>query len=108
MAVNVAIWEFRVKPERQAEFERRYGPDGDWVRLFRRSSGYLGTQLLQDRAMPLRYVTTDRWASLREWQSFREQHGAAYAALDRECEGLTDSERALGEYDEAAAAASPN
>ncbi len=24
------------------------------------------------------YVTTDRWTSLREWQAFREKHGAEY------------------------------
>ncbi len=102
MGAHVAIWEFQVKPERQAEFERRYGPEGDWVRLFRRSDGFLGTQLMHDRVNRLRYVTTDRWTSLRAWQSFREEHGADYAALDRECEGLTSAERALGEYEETA------
>lgn len=27
----VIVWEFRVKAGQEAEFGRRYGPEGDWV-----------------------------------------------------------------------------
>jgi heme-degrading monooxygenase HmoA len=55
------LWEFTVAAARQAEFEAHYGPDGTWARLFSRADGYLGTELLRDRADPLRYLTIDRW-----------------------------------------------
>jgi hypothetical protein len=35
--VYLRIWDFTPKPEALAEFEEFYGPDGEWVHLFRRS-----------------------------------------------------------------------
>jgi heme-degrading monooxygenase HmoA len=92
------IWEFIVAEENQAAFEQAYGPQGQWVALFRQSPGYLGTDLLKDKTLPARYVTVDRWASAEAYQAFRAQHGAAYAAIDAECEYLTEGEHSLGEY----------
>jgi heme-degrading monooxygenase HmoA len=93
-----AIWEFSVRPGRRTEFERHYGPDGSWARLFRNAPGYEGTELLHDRSDPDRYVTIDRWISSETWQAFRKQHAAQYEALDQECEGLTSREARLGEF----------
>jgi heme-degrading monooxygenase HmoA len=92
------LWEFTVLPARQAEFERDYGPDGRWVKLFRRAHGYLGSALLRDRTNPLRYLTVDRWESAEAWQAFKREFGAEYERLDREFEGLTTREAPLGEY----------
>ena len=92
------IWDFRVRPERQAAFETDYGPDGTWASLFRRAEGYLGTTLLRDRADPLRYVTVDRWQSIEAYQAFRARFSREYDELDRACAGLTSQETALGEF----------
>ena len=92
------LWEFTVAAAKQAEFEAHYGPDGTWARLFRRAPGYAGSELLRDRADPLRYLTIDRWESREAWQAFRRQHSAEYERLDREFEGLTTREAPLGEY----------
>ena len=95
----LAVWEFRVKPESIAEFERVYGPEGQWARLFRRSNEYLGTELLQDRECPGRYLTIDRWASHEALQRFKQEFAAKYAALDKKCERLTESEDLLGDFE---------
>ena len=92
------LWEFVVAPAKQAEFEAHYGPDGTWARLFRRAPGYVGSELLRDRADPLRYLTIDRWESRDAWQAFRSGYSADYERLDREFEGLTAREAPLGEY----------
>ena len=92
------LWEFTVAAARQAEFETHYGPDGSWARLFRLANGYLGTELLRDRANPLRYLTIDRWESREAWQAFRRAHAAEYERLDHEFESLTTREVPLGEY----------
>ena len=92
------LWEFTVLPARQAEFESRYGPEGDWVRLFRRGAGYLGSELLQDRSNSLRYLTIDRWESIEAWRAFRSRYASDYERLDHELEGLASREVALGEY----------
>lgn len=92
------IWSFAVRPERQAEFERHYGPAGSWVRLFRRAPGYLGSELLRDRADAQRYLTIDRWQSREAWQAFRRQFAAEYEELDREFEAMTAAESPVGEF----------
>ena len=93
-----ALWEFEIDPACQAEFERHYGPDGSWVQLFRQSSGYLGSELLNNRFDSRRYVTIDRWETPEHWQRFRRQFSEQYEALDRRCQGLTRRETPLGEY----------
>ena len=92
------LWEFAVKPSRRAEFEMHYGPDGTWVRLFRKAPGYLGSELLHDSADTLRYVTIDRWASADDWREFRKRFAVDYERLDLDCEGLTTHEAPLGEF----------
>jgi len=93
------IWEFRVKPQHLAEFEAAYGPEGDWLRLFRTDPGYLGTELLRDREDPFRFITVDHWTSREACRAFRERCRPEYEALDGRCAGFTASERHLGDFD---------
>ena len=96
----VRVWRYRVDAARRAEFERRYGAQGDWVRLFARAEGFIGTQLLRDPEAPGAYLTLDRWRSAADFRAFLARFGTEYAALDRICEGLTDEESDLGEYED--------
>lgn len=61
----IVIWQYRVKPEKAQEFLEAYGPDGEWVRLFHESPGYIGTELLCDSDNQHTFVTIDRWESAR-------------------------------------------
>jgi heme-degrading monooxygenase HmoA len=99
----VLVWEFAVAPERRDDFERRYGTDGDWARLFARADGFLGTRLLRDAGTPGRYLTLDHWRSDADWQAFRVRYAEQYAALDRDCEALTLSEARIGAFAEVGA-----
>ena len=91
-------WEFEVPPERMAEFVAAYGPEGEWVRLFKAAAGYRSTELTQ--IAPTRWITVDRWDSRSSYQEFRTNHAAAYAAIDARCESLATVERLLGEEGE--------
>ena len=93
-----AVWEFHVSADKRRAFEKAYGPNGDWAKLFRLGEGYIRTELLRDRDVPGRYVTLDFWASRLAYQKFRRQNLANYKALDRRCEALTQSERCIGEF----------
>lgn len=95
---HLLIWEFRVRPGREAEFEEVYGPQGAWAKLFDSAQGYLGTQLLVDPEGERRYLTVDRWASAAAFQRFRELRAAEYEALDARCAGFTDAETPLGAF----------
>lgn len=95
----VCIWEYRVRAEAAERFVERYGPDGDWARLFRRGQGYLGTTLLRDTADDLVFVTFDSWESETQYRAFSEACASEYDALDAACEELTESERRVGCYE---------
>ena len=102
----VIVWEYRVPAAQAAQFEQRYGDDGDWVRLFRCADGFLGTQLLRDAQATDRYVTLDRWRSASDFAAFKARFAAEYAALDAQCEALTAAEQWLGTFVAAPRAAS--
>ena len=96
--VDAYVWEYRVRPEADAGFREHYGPDGHWVRLFRRAAGYIGTELYQDRKEPRRYLTIDHWESLDAYDRFRQRFAAEFDAMDRRCEAFTESESELGTF----------
>ena len=56
-----------------AEFERVYGPDGEWAAFFRGGRGYVGTELLRDVETPGRYLVIDRWDSREAYNDFVER-----------------------------------
>ena len=68
----VTLWEFEVKSGSEELFEKVYGPEGDWVRLFRRDARYRGTRLLRDVGAERNYMTMDSWESLAAYEEFRE------------------------------------
>lgn len=94
----VIVWEFRVQPGRVPEFERAYGPEGDWARLFHRSPAYRGTELLRDPQDPERYLTLDRWDDAADFEAFKAGHGDDYHALDQACEPLCSGEQLVGRF----------
>ncbi|MGB9074194.1 MAG: antibiotic biosynthesis monooxygenase family protein [Terriglobales bacterium] len=93
-----AVWEFQVKPEAVSAFESIYGPDGAWAQLFRQSPDYRGTELIRDLDRPGRYLTLDHWTSREAFQRLKQDLHVEYAALDKQCEGLTEREVFLGNF----------
>ena len=89
------IWEYAVRPECVGAFEEAYGPEGHWVELFRRATGYLRTELHRDVQVAHRYVTIDYWESMEAWQAFRTEYSTEFEALDVRCEAFTTEEREL-------------
>lgn len=94
----VYAWRYEVAAADQPAFETLYGPDGDWVRLFRRSPDWLGTELLADRRRPGTYVTIDRWSSRSAYEAFRTSVAGEWAAIDRRGERLTRREEEIGTF----------
>ena len=90
----LAVWEFEVRRGREAQFARLYGPEGEWVRLFRRAAGYLETRVA---GRGRRFITVDCWRSRAAYLSFRRRFAARHAALDRRGEVLTVRETPLHE-----------
>jgi heme-degrading monooxygenase HmoA len=93
------VWRFTAKPARVTDFERHYGAEGSWAQLFRRSPGYRGTTLVRDSAATNRYLLWDCWDSLASFDRFKQDHGADYSALDKQCEALTEEEIKVGIFE---------
>lgn len=94
----VTLWEFEVKPGCQERFEKVYGQNGDWAKLFRSDANHHATQLLHDPARPAIYLTLDFWTSLQAYEKFMASHAATYKSLDAVGEELTLWERKIGWY----------
>ena len=93
------VWEYFVLKEALADFEKIYGPNGDWVQLFEKSEGYLGTELYRDMSKELRYLTTDYWVSRNARDAFLDKFTEEFAELDQRCELLTEKEVFLGDFE---------
>jgi heme-degrading monooxygenase HmoA len=61
-----------------ADFERVYGPEGEWAAFFRGAAGYVGTELLRDVETTGRYLVVDRWESREAYQAFVDAHRDEY------------------------------
>jgi heme-degrading monooxygenase HmoA len=94
----VYVWEFTVDAKWQTEFESAYGPDGAWAQLFKKHSGYRGTQLLRHNEDPLKYWTVDHWDSEASQRDFRLRFSAEFEDVDHRCEAFTQKEELLSEF----------
>ena len=69
---------FRYEARDPDEFERAYGPEGEWAQFFRRGDGFIGTELLKDVEEPDRYLVIDRWESADAYNGFLAAHQDEY------------------------------
>ena len=93
--MTVRVWRYDVPPDVREEFEREYGPDGSWARLFAASPGFVATSLYVDVGSPTSYLTVDRFANDEAWQQFRTEHDAAYREVGRRLQHLTTRQEDL-------------
>jgi heme-degrading monooxygenase HmoA len=93
------LWEFRVPRVKRESFERMYGAEGPWARLFREDAAHLGTELYQSVERPGWYLTVDRWESRADYEQFRREREETYRTIDDLGEELTEEERLVGEFE---------
>ena len=93
------VWEFQVKADRVAEFERHYAGDGTWAHLFREDPAYQRTTLLRDPKAQHRYLTVDVWHDERSYQAFQDKSRERYRELDAEFAAFTESEELIGHFE---------
>jgi heme-degrading monooxygenase HmoA len=93
------VWSYDVKPEQTKSFERVYGSDGDWVRLFVRAPGYVGTEMRRESERVNRYFTIDRWRTRADYQRFKETFRDEYQTLDARCAAMTEAEQKVGDFE---------
>jgi heme-degrading monooxygenase HmoA len=94
--MHVIIWQFIVLDPQLEQFVEAYGSGGEWVRLFRRAEGYIGTDLLRSWGDSTLFLTVDRWESAACFDRFREDFSDEYRRLDARLMGLSASEKKVG------------
>jgi heme-degrading monooxygenase HmoA len=81
------------------EFERVYGPEGEWASFFRTGTGYIGTELLKDVEVPGRYLVIDRWESPEAYNAFVAGHRDDYMRRVDETAFHYERELRLGTFE---------
>jgi heme-degrading monooxygenase HmoA len=82
-----------------AEFERAYGPDGDWAAFFRTGRGYVGTEILRDVEQHGRYLVVDRWESRETYNAFVDANRDEYMRRVDETRFLFRQELRVGTFE---------
>jgi len=90
---------FRYEVRDPEQFERVYGPDGEWARFFRLGRGYVGTELLRDVEAPSRYLVVDRWESADAYNAFVAEHREDYMERVDATRFHYDSELRFGTFE---------
>jgi hypothetical protein len=95
----LALWEYEVKPGCEERFEKVYGPEGDWARLFEKDSHYHQTRLVRDAFRRGVYLTMDFWQSRRTYEEFMGGRRVEYREIDALGEEMTVKERRIGWFE---------
>jgi len=95
--VIALIFSYEVRDH--AEFERVYGPEGEWAQFFRQGRGYVGTELLRDVETPGRYVVIDRWESAEAYNDFADATRDEYMRRVDDTRFHYDQELRLGTFE---------
>jgi heme-degrading monooxygenase HmoA len=90
---------FRYEVRDPDQFERIYGPDGEWARFFRQGRGFVGTELLRDVEEPGRYLVVDRWESAEAYNDFVSSHRDEYLRRSDDAGLYYDQELRFGTFE---------
>ena len=93
--MKIRVWRYDVRDGSAGAFERIYGHDGAWARIFSLADGYVGTELYRAVETPGRYLTVDTFTDDASWRRFLIEHRVAYDDLDQQTSGLTLVEQEL-------------
>lgn len=92
------MWQFTVKPGRQAEFEQFCGADGEWTAMNRRARSYLGSSFLRDQNVSSRYIVIEYWSEMIVYEQHRASGFAAIEAIEERRSMLVDAVEPLGVF----------
>jgi heme-degrading monooxygenase HmoA len=90
---------FSYEVRNAAEFERAYGPEGEWAEFFRQGRGFVGTELLRDVEAPGRFLVIDRWESADAYNAFVAAHREDYMGRVDATRYHYDSELRFGTFE---------
>ena len=76
------VWQFEVRPGREAEFEAFYGANGEWTAMNRRSRSYIGSSFLRDQSHATRYLMVEYWSEALVYEQHKVSRRDEIASLE--------------------------
>jgi quinol monooxygenase YgiN len=92
------MWQFDVKPGREAEFEELYGVDGEWTAMNRAARSFLGNSFLRDQNRSSRYILIEYWSEMLVYEQHRVFRSDVIASFEERRRALVDVIEPLGIY----------
>ena len=92
------MWQFEVKPGREAEFEQLYGVDGEWTTMNRQTRSYLGSSFLRDQSRATRYMLIEYWSEMLVYEQHRSYRSPARAAFEARRAQVVESVEPMGVF----------
>ena len=92
------VWQFDVRPGREADFEHFYGADGDWTAANRHSRSYLGSSFLRDQTLPTRYVLIEYWSEMLVYEEHKTYNKHRLVDLESHRDELVASVDPIGVF----------
>jgi heme-degrading monooxygenase HmoA len=96
--VIAIMWQFDVRPGREADFEQFYGVEGEWTAVNRQTRSYLGTSFLRDQSQTTRYIVIEYWSEMLVYEQHRSYRSGSLASLEERRAALIQSVEPLGVY----------
>lgn len=92
------VFQFEVKPGRDAEFEQLHGADGEWTALSRQSRSFIGSSFLREFSASPRYLLVEYWSEMVVYERHLKDFAAEVERLERDRADLVTSTSSLGIY----------
>ena len=83
------IWELKVKFKEREKFEQFYDAKSDWVKFFKKSPEYLGTDILDSGEGDGIFLIIDEWQSETAFSEYIKTRKADYDLLEEKAKSAS-------------------
>jgi hypothetical protein len=94
----IIVWKYNVKRDYISQFEKEYGTNGTWMKLFEASTDYHGSFLHKSDDEENTYLLIDHWTSKETYEKFKEKNRSKYDSLSIKFEPLYEQEKKIGSF----------
>lgn len=89
------IWELKVKFKEREKFEKFYDSKGEWVKFFKKSDDYEGTDVLDSGEGDGVFLVIDVWKSEDAFQEYISSHKAEYDQLEEKAKAASRTKKRI-------------
>jgi heme-degrading monooxygenase HmoA len=88
-------WELKVKFKERDKFEQFYDPKGEWVKFFKTSTDYQGTDVLESGDGDGIFLVVDEWSSEEAFNEFVKRRQPEYDLLEEKAKTASRTKKRI-------------